>query len=82
MPPRFFQMLWNHADVGEDGHEVGITRPARDNVHVKMISDSRSGSNAEINADVESVRSHGFLKNLPCKNKKTVHFKGFRLVQL
>lgn len=48
-----------HARPGEHGHEVVITVPTRDDVHVKVIDHSGPGAAPKIQAHIKTLRPHG-----------------------
>src|SRR5215470_13407240 len=50
------QLFRMHAGLGGDGHEVCVTEPARQRVHVQVSGDSCAGGAAKIHAQVHSVR--------------------------
>ena len=43
-----FKIFRNHTGLGSGGHEVCVTRPARQNVHVHMIDDPCAGCLTDI----------------------------------
>ncbi len=54
------QAFRDHARASGDGNEVRVAVPARHNVDVQMILDTRAGGLAEVPADIETLRPHGF----------------------
>ena len=50
------QLLGQHARLADDGHEVGVAVPARNDVEVQVIEDAGAGRLAEVDADVDAVR--------------------------
>src|SRR5664280_1340870 len=53
---RGLKVFGDHPNVGQDGHEVRVALPARNDVLVHVIDDSGSGAAPEVPADVEPVR--------------------------
>jgi len=49
---------------GDDGHEVGVTVPAGDDVDVQVLVNARPRTAPQIQPDVESLRLEGFPQNL------------------
>jgi hypothetical protein len=49
------KVLGDHPHIGQDGHEIRVTLPARNDVLVHVIDDSGSGAAPEVPADVESA---------------------------
>src|SRR5271166_4853613 len=47
------------AGLADDGHEVGVTAPARDHVLVQVGRDAGAGHAAQVHADVEALRVRG-----------------------
>ena len=52
--PRGVERLWEDAGLAEDGHEVVVSIPARDEVAVQ-VRDAAAGGGAEIETDVNAV---------------------------
>jgi hypothetical protein len=52
------QCLGQDGCAGDDGHEIRVTVPARDDVDMKMFLDACARCAAEIDADVEAVGFH------------------------
>ncbi len=50
------QVFRVNAGLSDSCHKVSVANPARQDVHVKMVGDSSSGSAAKIHPDVESIR--------------------------
>jgi hypothetical protein len=44
--------------LSEDGHEIGVAVPTRDDVDMEVIGDAGAGDAAEVEADVEAVGFH------------------------
>src|SRR5919108_5745313 len=55
-PIRLVEALGKDLGVGDHGHEVGVAVPARHDVDVQVVGDTRAGDPAEVQADVEGVR--------------------------
>lgn len=53
---RLLQFLGQNPYLPDDGHEVGVTGPARDEVHVEMIDDAGAGRSTEVHPDIHSLR--------------------------
>ena len=53
------EVLGQHLDVGEHGHEVRVAAPARHDVLVQVARDRAARDRAEVPADVESLRPVG-----------------------
>lgn len=62
MLPHCLEGLGEDSGVAEDGHEVGVAVPARDDVEVEVAGDAGAGGFAEVDADVEAVGLEGFLE--------------------
>lgn len=56
-PPGIFQGLRHHAGLANRGHEVGVARPARNDVQVEMLRHSGASALSEVPADVQSTRA-------------------------
>ncbi|MFM1944802.1 MAG: hypothetical protein RI897_3784 [Verrucomicrobiota bacterium] len=54
----FREGLGHYRVVSQDGHEVGITGPAGDDMQVQVFCDACSGALAEVEADVEALGFH------------------------
>ena len=54
---RFQEVLRQHLHVRQHGHEVGVPRPARDDVQVDMVDHAGAGDAAEVPAQVVAVRA-------------------------
>src|SRR5260221_230873 len=52
---QFVQGLGENARLGDNGHEVCVSLPARDDMDVQMVGYPGAGGFAQIEADVESV---------------------------
>ena len=50
--------LGDDVDVGDDGHEVGVSDPAGDDVPVEVAGEAGTGDVAEVEADVEASGVH------------------------
>jgi hypothetical protein len=57
--------------------EIGVVGPARNNVLVKVLSDSRSSNLTLIHSQIETLRSRNFPKYLHSALAKSRHFGGF-----
>jgi hypothetical protein len=53
--PGYVQCLGKDAGLGGDGHEVGVSAPAREGVQVDVVGDTSSGGLAKVHAEVEAV---------------------------
>jgi hypothetical protein len=56
--------------IAANPNEIGIAVPARDNVYVHMVGQSRPGAPAEIDADIKAVglnRKRKHLLSIPCQ---------------
>ena len=51
--------LGDDADIGDDGHEVGIPIPAGDEVLVEVAGHAGAGTAAEVDADIEALGGDG-----------------------
>ena len=49
------EVFGKHARFADDGHEIGIAEPARQNVKMDVADDSGAASAADVHADVHSV---------------------------
>ena len=58
-----FDVFGNSPDIGDDAYKIMIAMPARDNVEMEMIGDSRPGNGADIAADIETVRGKVSLQD-------------------
>lgn len=58
---RLLNRLRQDARLAEDGHEIRVARPARDNVQVDVVWHARARRLADVRAEVEGVRVVGFL---------------------
>src|SRR6476659_7909388 len=56
------QRLRHHPGVAEDGHEVRVAAPARDDVHVDVVLNPGAGDPALVEADVVAVRVVGVVE--------------------
>jgi hypothetical protein len=68
--------------IAANPDEIGVAIPARDNVDMHMVGQSRAGASAEIDADVEAVglnRKRKDLLSVPCQFG---HLKKFFVVRL
>ena len=57
-------MLGNNADFSNHCHIIGITRPARHNMHVEMLSDASASSRTEIQTYIKSLRIQCLLQDM------------------
>src|SRR5437868_12907411 len=66
-PPELFrrllQGLVDDPHVVDDGHEVGVTVPARDHMVVNVIGNPGARRAADVDAGVEAVGTHGLSKD-------------------
>ena len=53
-----FQGIGHDAGLADDGHEIGIARPAGHDVDVQVIGNARAGDFAEVDAHVKAIRLH------------------------
>ena len=61
-------------DVGDDGHEVDVAVPARDEVGVDVVRGRRAaGGFADVDADVEALGVHGEGEGLFAEREKFHH---------
>src|SRR3954469_18654337 len=56
--------LRDDADVGDDGHEVGVAVPAGDDVLVEVAGNACAGAAAQVDADVEALGAHPIFEEL------------------
>jgi micrococcal nuclease len=66
-------MLGNHFDVGENGHEVRISAPARHDVQMDVIGDARAGRVPEVPAQVEAAGAVHTLEHVYGLDGEPVH---------
>jgi hypothetical protein len=69
--------LGDDADVGDDGHEVDVAVPARDEVGVEVSGDAGAGAFADVDADVEALGVHGAVEGLLAEGEEFHHFGTF-----
>src|SRR6266536_6095985 len=55
LPPRLEEMLGQDLHIGEDGHEVRVACPARDEMHVHVVGDTGAGDSPEVPAQVVAL---------------------------
>ena len=55
----FFDGLGDDADIADDGHEINVAVPARDDVAVDVAGDACAGALADVEADVVALGVHG-----------------------
>jgi exodeoxyribonuclease VII large subunit len=60
---RFLDRLRQDACLTDDGHEIRISRPARDDVHVNVVRHARSRCLADVRADVECLWMVDFFQD-------------------
>src|SRR6188508_1207881 len=65
-------MLGEHLHVGEHGHEVRVSGPARDNMEMDVVRDSRTGDATEVPAQVEATWSVNGAERLDCGDRLAV----------
>jgi hypothetical protein len=61
--------------IAANPNEIGIAVPARDNVYVHMVGQSRAGAPAEIDADVKTVGLNSKRKNFLGIPRQFGHFE-------
>ena len=71
------QVLGQHLHVGQDGHEVRVARPARDDVQVHVVGDARSGWTTEVPAQVEAVAAVGAAEGVDACDGQPVELERF-----
>ena len=52
---KVFEALTDESYLGGNGHEVGISFPARDEVHMDMVGQTGAGAMVDIDTEVESM---------------------------
>src|SRR5207248_1669245 len=57
--PARLQVLDHHLGVAEDGHEVRVARPARDDVPVHVLGDAGSRGGSQVHPQVVALRAVG-----------------------
>src|SRR5450755_323820 len=53
------KVFWHHLDIREHGHKVRIAIPARHDMIVDMLSETRTRHFALVNTHVEAIGMHG-----------------------
>jgi hypothetical protein len=53
--PGYIESLGEDPSLSGDGHEIGITNPAWEHVHVDVTGDSGASGFAQIHAQVDAV---------------------------
>src|SRR5450830_1407029 len=76
------EVLGDNPYVGQDGHEVRVALPARNDVLVYVIDDSGSGAAPKVPADVESVGLEEGGQHLERASAERVDLGGFLRAQL
>src|SRR5207237_8239149 len=71
------EFLGQHARLADDGHEVRVAAPARDDVHVHMIQDARARGLPKVDPHVHSVRRVGFGQRDLRAPRQLHHFAQF-----
>src|SRR5437764_4215317 len=56
------ERLDDDLDVGQDGHEVGVAVPARDDVPVEVAGKARPGGVPQVQPDVVAVGVHQLVE--------------------
>ena len=76
------QVLPQHFHIGENGHEVGISGPARDDVEVDVVDDAGTGGAPEIPADVVALRREEPAERLDRSRRQAVDLERLAVVEL
>ena len=79
---KFRQALADEVCIAANPDKICIAIPARDNVDVHMVGQSRSGASAEIDTDIEAVGLNRKRKDLLGVSCHFGHFKKFFVVCL
>jgi hypothetical protein len=79
---KFRQALADEVCIAANPDKIGIAIPARDNVDMHMVGQSRSGASAEIDTDIETVWLNRERKNLLGVSCHFGHFKKLLVVCL
>lgn len=58
------QVFWNDLRFADNGHEVGISPPPRNNVEMNMVDHARSCHLSQVDPDVEPVGPEALLQHL------------------
>ena len=74
-------MLRDHPDIGENGHEVAVAGPTRDDMHMNVIRDPRAGNRAEIPADIEPLGRADFTQHRLAANQHLVDLKNLMIAE-
>src|SRR4030042_393470 len=69
-----FQVLGNDPDFGEHRHKIHISLPARDDMKMKVIENTRPANPAQIHAHVEPGGTKTFFQPLGCRLDKKYIF--------
>ena len=70
------QVFRDDARLADGGHEVGVARPAREDVHMEMIGDAGAGGLAEVDAEVEAVWMIDLFQHGVSASGKVEHLVG------
>ena len=68
-------MLRDDADATDNGHEIRITYPARDDVEVEVVLNSGARGLSQIPADIESLGFDAFLEQALGMNAEVPKFE-------
>lgn len=79
---RHGEIFGDHFRIGEDGHEIRISVPTRDNVKVDMLIDTGSRRTPEVRAQIEAIGMREFGQALHHALRKKHDLKNFVLAQI
>ena len=51
-------MLRNHPHIGKNSEGIGVAKPSRNDMEMKMLLNTRTGDFAEVKPNVETIRIH------------------------
>ena len=75
-------MLGEDFHVGENGHEVGVAGPARNDVQVDVIRHTGSGNSPQVPAEVEALRAVGLGQGAQPLTGEPVQLEDFVVLEV